>query len=110
MPRYVTLQDAATTTGDGSSLDFGISRGPANTVLQISNTFVATITFEATLDRSNWIGVALANLNSTTRARTLTATTTGLFLFEDAGAIRALRARISTYTSGTVDVVGAVVG
>lgn len=97
------MQSAAAATGDGTALPLG-DRSMA--ALQLSGTFSATVTFEATVDGSNWIAVALANANSTTRARATTATAAGIFLLEEAGGLTLLRARVSAYTSGDVTVVG----
>lgn len=98
-----TMQAAAAATGDGTALPLG---DYAMGALQLSGTFSATVTFEATVDGSNWIAVALANANSTTRARATTATAAGIFLLEEAAGLTLLRARVSAYTSGNVTVVG----
>ncbi|MFQ5592513.1 MAG: hypothetical protein ACE5HE_15255, partial [Phycisphaerae bacterium] len=78
----------------------------AQATFQVTGTFSATITWEGTVDGSNWAAVALAQLGDTSRTRTLTSTTTGLLLLEEAGGLRGVRARVSAYTSGTVTVTG----
>lgn len=99
----VTMQAAAVATGVGTALD--LSGLPAAT-LQIKGITTATVTFQATVDGTNWVGVALADLNSTTRARALTATADGIFLFEAAPGTQSLRANITAWTSGATTITG----
>jgi len=94
----VTLQSAATATGNGTALDVGLYGGVA---VQITGTFSATVTFEATIDRTNWIAVKADNLNDRTSATTATAA--GIFQIPLSGAVQ-FRARISAYSSGSVTV------
>jgi len=58
-----------------------------------------TITFEATIDNTNWIAIQATNL--TTGAEATTATADGLYRIIVMG-LRKVRARISTGGSGTV--------
>ena len=96
------LQNAVVTTTNGSILPL-VNYNTA--VVQTVGTFTGTITFEGTVDGATWIAVALADLGSTTRARSTTATATGkLYMLEDAGGLTMFRARISTYTGGTFTV------
>lgn len=99
----VKLQDAAVATGNGTVIPLS---GRSNLVVQVFGTFVATITWEATVDGTTWQGVALADLASATRARALTATVAGLFLLDEVGGLQQFRARISAFTSGTVNAWG----
>lgn len=97
-----TLQSAVVTTANGASLPMVNFR---TAVLETSGTFTGTITFEGTVGGGTWVAVALADLGSTTRARSTTATATGkLYMLEDSGGLTALRARISTYTGGSFTV------
>ncbi len=98
-----TMQAAAVATGNGSALDLD---GRAAATMQVAGITTATITWEATTDGSTWVGVAVQNLNSTTRAAALTATADGLYHFQAAPGVKQLRARISAYTSGTITVTG----
>lgn len=95
-----TLQNAATATGNGTTLDV---KGYGAAILQVTGTFSATITFEATLDGTNWVAVEATSLND--GSKSTTATSTGLFVVPTPG-VETLRARISAYTSGSVTVVG----
>ena len=92
-----TLQDAASATADGASLNV---TGRSFALFQVTGTFTATITWEGSLDGANWIGVPAADLNSTTRAKAATASAAGLFLIDSIGGLALLRARV-TWTSGT---------
>lgn len=98
-----TMQDAAVATGDGVSLEMA---GHRDAIIQVAGITSATITWEASLDGTTWHGVAVAALASTTRARALTITADGIFLFDNAGGLLYLRARISTWVSGTITVIG----
>jgi len=72
---------------------------------QISGTFSATITFEATVDGSHWVSWAvIADGSSTTqRSYATTQTAAGIYQMNVAG-FYAVRARCSAYTSGTAAV------
>jgi len=98
-----TMQSAATGTANGTSLMLG---NYAQATIQVTGTFSAEVTWEATVDGTNWVAVALADLNSTSRARGTSDTTAGLYLLEEAGGLQRLRARVSTFTSGSVTAVG----
>lgn len=111
MPVYeagtTTLQAAAVAIGAGTSLDM---EGGAGATFQVAGTFVGTVTWEATIDGTNWIGVAVADLASTTRARTLTTTAPGLLLLDGVRGVQLVRARVSAWTSGTITVTGSASG
>lgn len=94
------MQSAAAGTGNGTELDVA---GLATAVVQLSGTFSATITFEATVNGADWIAVPFTNINSAASATTATAA--GLYRASVAGLSR-VRARISAYTSGNVTAVG----
>ena len=95
-----TLQSGATATGNGTAMDVG---GLAVAGLQVTGITTATITFEGTVDGSNWVAVRALNLG--TGAVGTTATADGVFEVPVAG-LSQLRARISAYTTGTITVVG----
>jgi hypothetical protein len=81
--------DAATIFGFPSVGSVGI---------QITGTFVATITFEATVDGTNYVALNCIPSNSGTAASTATAV--GAFAVSSSG-YAAIRARCSAYTSGS---------
>lgn len=102
-----TLQGSAVATGNGTSVDCVDGDG-AYTLLtvQVQGITTATITWEATIDESTWVAVPFTNLATGTAATTATAD--GLYRFTIAGLV-SVRARISSYTSGTINVRGILV-
>lgn len=97
--RLVTLQSAAAATGNGTPIDI---TGLSSIGVQVTGTFVGTITWEVTVDGTNWLGILLAPPSTGTGA--LTAAATGLFTGSVAGMAQ-FRARVSAYTSGAITVV-----
>jgi hypothetical protein len=96
---YVTLQDAAAATGNGTTL---VVADRATVTLQVVGTFAGTVTFEGTIDGTNWISLQ-AYSKATATISTVTASTQGLFTIPVSG-LRFFRARISAYTSGSITV------
>ena len=70
---------------------------------QVTGTFSATITFEVSVDGSNFVAVPATNV--ATGAKSSTTTTTGIYIVHAPGA-RYIQARVSSYTSGTAVVTG----
>jgi hypothetical protein len=103
--KYVIMQSAAVGTGNGTAIDCTEVSGGALTALtmQIVGISSATITWEATIDGTNWIAVMVTNLNAGTDATTATAN--GLYRLTVLG-LSQVRARISTWGSGTIYVYG----
>lgn len=97
-PGTSTLQSAATATGNGNALSVGAWSAAA---LQVVITTTATVTFEVTLDGSNWVAVRALNLNDGTYSTTATAS--GIYQVPTAG-FAFLRVRVSAYTSGSITV------
>jgi hypothetical protein len=100
LPNDTTLQDSVIATGNGTSVN---TSGQASLILQISGTFVGTVTFEATQDNINWVAILGQNLNS--GAQTTNTTSPGMFGFPVNG-LKQVRARVSAYTSGNITVKG----
>lgn len=102
---YVPMQSAAVATGDGTSLGCSDSSlGYFNfATFQVTGITTATITWEANIDGTNWVAVLVKNLNTGVEATTTTAN--GLFRVQCTGLLN-VRARISSYTSGTIYVTG----
>ncbi len=70
---------------------------------QVSGTFVATITWQGTVNGDDW--VSLRALNVSTGVIATTATAEGAYLIFVTGVIK-VRANITAYTSGIIKVVG----
>jgi hypothetical protein len=66
---------------------------------QLSGTFSATVTFELSVDATNFVAIEATNV--TTGVRSSTATATGIYLIAPPSA-RYVRARCSAFTSGTI--------
>ena len=97
------MQNAAGATGNGTVLTVD---GYSVATIQVSGTFSATITWEGTIDQSNWVAVQATDLGTGTAATTATAA--GLFRIQAFG-LSQLRARVSAYTSGSVTATGRAV-
>lgn len=95
-----TLQDAATAIGNGTAIE---SRGASAVSVQVTGTFVGTVTFQGTIDGANWIALEATNANDDSRATTATAP--GIYSIVLHGCVQ-FRARISAYTSGSITVKG----
>ena len=98
--RAVTLQNAAGATGNGNILDV---TNYTTAVFNITISASATLTFEVTNDYTNWS--SLSAVQEGTNATSATATATGLYRANISG-YRGVRARVSTFGSGTITVVG----
>ena len=99
----VLMQDAAEATGNGTVLDVTAKAGAA---VQVSGTFVGTVTFEVTQDGTNYVSILGENVADGTLSTTTTST--GVFVFPTSG-LRGLRARVSAYTSGSITARGGAV-
>lgn len=92
--RKVTHHSAASATATGTVMN---CTGLVGALAQVTGTFSATVTFQATIDASNWVAIEGYNLN--TGAKGSTATAAGLYYVSFAGA-RLFRCNL-TWTSGT---------
>lgn len=95
----IAMQTAAQATGNGTP---AITADRALLAAQVSGTFVGTVTWEATIDGTNWIAIAARTMADQSTYAT-TATAPGLFAIPCAG-LQAVRARVSAYTSGSITV------
>lgn len=94
-----TLQNAVTATGNGT---VSIVQGMTTSVVQVSGTFVGTISFEASLDGTTFHAIECFSIGD--RAVSITTTTsTGSWRCNVSGISR-FRARVSAYTSGSITV------
>lgn len=84
------VADAATDPADSSENAGAVA-------FQITGTFVGTITFESTIDGTNY--VATMAYPAASETGTTTTTTPGIWRVHNAAGLR-VRARMSAYTSG----------
>lgn len=105
LPVRKVMQSAAVATGNGTAIDCVSPTYGALTTLtaQVTGITTATITWEATIDGTNWVAIQATNLNDGTEATTATAN--GLYRVVCLGLVK-VRARISAWTSGTIYVTG----
>jgi hypothetical protein len=95
----IFMQNAATATGNGTAVFVRFYGGAQ---IQVSGTFSATVTFEHSLDNSNWTLISGFDLSARTYASSATAA--GAWFFTTPGS-EYIRARISAYVSGSVTAV-----
>jgi hypothetical protein len=96
----VTLQNAAAATGNGTTMNVDGFKAVA---VQITGTFVGTVTFETSLDGTNFVATGLTPAAGGAAASTATAV--GLWILTPNG-VNLFRARVSAYTSGNITVLG----
>jgi hypothetical protein len=70
--------------------------------VQITGTFTGTVTFEGSVDGTNYVTTAVVPVG-TTRTLTGTATAAGVWQWNVSG-LTAIRARCTAFTSGTINV------
>lgn len=100
--RSTTLQNAAGATGNGTSMDVTGHRA-FSVQYMAGGSPVGTVTFEGSMDGSDWAAVHLLNAAGSLVA---TATAAGIFSAPSTLVINFFRARISAFTSGTISVRG----
>jgi hypothetical protein len=101
MPSYrnttngtITAQDGAVTLSWREFYNGGVGT-------QVTGTYSGTLTFQVTIDGTNW--VAVQSLNVTTGTEGTTTTGTGIFRFDVVG-IQQTRVIATAWTSGTATV------
>ena len=95
-----TLQSAAGATGNGTATDMA---GVDAFSVAVSGTFVATVTFEGTIDGTTFFAVGLTPMAG--GAAVTSATAPGQWYASPVMALLQFRARVSAFTSGAVTVV-----
>lgn len=75
--------------------------GMGGCAFQLQGTFTGTVTFEGTVDNGTWAALVAVPIGTTTPATT--ATSSGIFLASCVG-LAQVRARMSTYSEGSVRV------
>jgi len=100
-----SCQVAAVATGNGTPMQMA---GARRASFDVNGITTATITWEATIDGTNYRGVSLMNQAG---ARAATATADGVYMTPpEFPPMRAIRARISAWTAGTINVIGLAQG
>lgn len=89
-----TMQNAVSATGNGATLDVA---GKSVAVIEITGTFSAIVSFEASSDDANWFAINATQIGQDVLSTI--ATVAGLYRLSVAG-IKSIRARV-TWTSGT---------
>ena len=97
LSKTLALHTAAVLTANGDNLDV---QGFAQAVVQITGIIGDTVTFEVTIDKTNW--VAVQGMNETTGAVASTATANGIYSIPVNGKVY-FRARL-TRVGGTVTI------
>lgn len=99
------LHTAAVALADGLSMaPITLTQGHFNKfIAQVKGITTATITWECTVDGTNWVGLLMRPTTSDTAA--LTATADGIYRGDVTG-LFAVRARISAWTEGAITVTG----
>lgn len=85
-------------------VDFGVKNAKGIAV-QLSGTFSATVSFQASVDGTNFVPILLTAANTTSAATT--ATTENIFQGPVYG-YEVLRAKATAWTSGTANVVASI--
>jgi hypothetical protein len=103
--RNFLFQDKAKTTGDGEELIVtDQAEGAYETLtIQITGTFVGTVTFEGSIDGVNYVSLLASDV--TTGATATTTTAAGIFRVDVTGLYK-VRMRVSAWTSGAITVLG----
>lgn len=99
-PVLFTFQDGVTAVANGSRMDV---TQLSKVGVQVEGISSATVTFSATIDGSTWYAVEAINRN--TGAKSTATTADGIFDLS-VGEFAELRCQISSYSSGTITVVG----
>jgi len=98
-PVLTTLQAAVAATGNGIEVDM---RQVGLMFVEISGTFVGTVTFEGTVDGTNFFAIGLKT--AADGAAVTSATAPGQWKMISDTVLRSFRARVSAYTSGNITV------
>ncbi len=98
-PQAITVIDSgsACVTAPTACASWAVPPATPTLTIQVTGTFSATLTFEATADGQSWFAVTATKLSSGAVAST--ATTTGQYALSNPG-LRGLRARCTAFVSG----------
>lgn len=106
----VTMHSAAAATGNGTSIKTTDADGAYSYVtMQIEGISGDTITFEGTIDNDTWYALRFTPVTTGTAATTATADGIYQSTLPVLGLLY-VRARISTYSAGTITIKGVATG
>lgn len=108
-PKY--LQEAAVALGNGTPIEVSspAKGGFAILTLQVEIETTAVVTFEGTIDGVTWYSVEFVNVTDGTETATVTnAAASGIYRGNVLG-LAQVRARVSTWSAGEVNVLGILV-
>jgi hypothetical protein len=101
------VHDATSTTVGALNATATMYCEDADTVgIQISGTFAGTLTFQATIDGTNWVTCAVQPVGTTTPTTWVTTATAAGLWVRDCGGIKVMRVQMTAYTSGSATVTG----
>lgn len=101
-PRSDTINSTGSAGSLNADLVASIDVGGYQTMeLQVTGTFVGTITFQGSEDNSTFVSVSASNISNTSSGPVTNTTTTGSFYIPLTA--RYFRARMTSYTSGTAN-------
>lgn len=92
------LQDAAVATGVGKRLNIS---GAEMVAFQVLITTTATVTFQTSIDGTNWVSLLVTNV---TTGEGVTSTTASGVFHTDVPGLLYVRANITAWTAGAVTV------
>ena len=95
------LQNAAAATGNGTAVALA---GYDKFAIEVTGTFVGTVTFEGTIDDTSYFAVGMKT--AADGAAVTSATAAGAFKMPSDTVLSQFRARVSAFTSGTITVKG----
>ena len=99
---------AAVATGVGTALQIADPDDGSGSVLaiQINGITTATVTFQGTIDGTNWVDIGFTDMADNSTVAT-TATADGIYKCSVAGLLQ-VRANLTAWTTGTITVTGNV--
>jgi hypothetical protein len=99
------VKDAATTALGALNASVAAGCEDAEFVgVQVSGTFSGTLTFQATIDGTNWVTMAVQPLGATAATTWVTTATAAGVWTRPVGGLKQVRVQMTAYTSGSASV------
>lgn len=102
-PTLSRAEDLSTTVCPGAGCVTWNVGGSGSIAIQVTNTFVGTLTFQGTVDNTNYTSFRVVKVSDTASSGITTTTATGIFNGTTAG-FNKIRVVFTAYTSGTATV------